>query len=73
MKQIDFDTRQYEFSHGAKPRGRGSWAFEIREGDEEIGWFQGTYSEAKKQAKAWAQEKALTAGYAGELTIEVLP
>jgi len=27
MLKIEFNTREYEFSHGHKPRGRGSWAF----------------------------------------------
>jgi hypothetical protein len=25
---LEFDTTEYEFSHGRKPRGRGGWVFE---------------------------------------------
>ena len=25
--QVVFDTSEYQFSHGASPKGRGSWAF----------------------------------------------
>ena len=36
--KIQFDTSEYERSHGAKPRGRGSWAFSTtREMDYELG------------------------------------
>lgn len=27
--KAEFHTSEYEFSHGASPRGRGSWAFEV--------------------------------------------
>jgi hypothetical protein len=55
MVQVDFNTNQYEFSHGHSPRGRGSWAFEI-EGRKEIFWTPGNtlFGEAKKMAKAEA-------------------
>lgn len=44
--KITFTTREYEASHGKKPRGRGVWWFDI-DGNE----FQayGTLTEAKKQ------------------------
>jgi hypothetical protein len=25
--RVEFSTREYEMNHGAKPRGRGNWAF----------------------------------------------
>ena len=50
---VDFDTTQYEFAHGRQPRGRGGWAFQ--EGDRRstspLFWANGTYSEAKRQAR----------------------
>jgi hypothetical protein len=56
---VEFSTTAYEFAHGRKPRGRGSWAFGLRgadlRGGAELGelvWFSGTYSEAKRAARA---------------------
>jgi hypothetical protein len=71
--KVDFDTRQFEWSHGRNPRGYGYWAFELREGDEGIKWFKGIYADARRQARAWAKAAATAAGYAGDLTVEVLP
>ena len=61
----EFDTTQYEWSHGKKPRGVGSWAFvpadyiwpkvETMPADA-IAWAWGTYSEAKKEvSKKWPE------------------
>lgn len=58
--KIYFSTREYELSHGAKPRGRGSWAFAFDGEDrmEDLFWTAGalTFTEAKrvamKEAKA---------------------
>lgn len=30
MPRYEFDTREFEISHGRPPRGRGSWAFSFR-------------------------------------------
>jgi hypothetical protein len=52
-----FNTTEFEFSHGFKPRGRGSWAFSPTEfahlnDDDYIFWAHGcTYTEAKKAAR----------------------
>lgn len=53
-----FDTTGFEFAHGSKPRGVGTWAFvpadyvyrggEIPE--DGIVWEWGTYSDAKRAA-----------------------
>jgi len=51
MKYITVNTSSYEFAHGKKPRGYGSWVFEFAGGFAHI---QGTYAEAKQQAKAKA-------------------
>lgn len=48
-------TEKYEFSTGKKPSGFGTWAFGTK--DEQTVWFfNGKYSEAKKQAIAKANE-----------------
>lgn len=56
---VTFNTREYEFSHGKKPRGRGSWAFFFDDKTNNVAdafWTPGstTYAEAKKMAKAEA-------------------
>jgi len=66
VRSITISTRAYELSHGRKPKGRGSWAF-FFDGMTDINdakWFQGTYTEGLKLARAWAFTK-------GHHTIEV--
>lgn len=49
------NTTSYEFSHGRKPKGFGSWAFMI---NGEMKWFnQATYRAALKKAKAYARKE----------------
>lgn len=58
MTTATFDTREYEASHGRKPRGRGSWAFRVD--DDILAVFSPmnmTYTEAKR----WVQEQNPTA------------
>ena len=54
--QVEFNTREYEMSHGKVPRGRGGWAFsESRNPQpEQILWSSSnsTLAEAKKEVKA---------------------
>lgn len=60
-----FDTTQYEFSHGKKPRGVGSWAFTPADAiwpnvetmpPDAIAWAWGSYSEAKQEvSKKWPE------------------
>jgi hypothetical protein len=56
---VSVSTREYEFNHGAKPRGFGSWAF-LFEGDLTVHWMrdaQGgsmTFSDAKRAARKLA-------------------
>jgi hypothetical protein len=59
MTAKTFDTTEYEFSHGHKPRGYGSWAFarpgspaERGETFDGIEWRNGTYTDAKQQLPA---------------------
>jgi hypothetical protein len=54
---METNTRQYEFSHGKKPRGKGYWAFEVTGTDDKHVyiesdplWAYGTLAAAKKQA-----------------------
>ncbi len=51
---IRVDTRQYEITHGKKPRGWGYWGFEIN--GEPSFWERGTFTEAKKRAYQRAKE-----------------
>lgn len=52
--KLEVTTTKYEFAHGKKPRGRGSWVFEFQTelGWSEPWWAPGSliYSEAKKLA-----------------------
>lgn len=57
---VEFDTREYEFSHGKSPRGRGTWAFfPTRQCDVmDAMWSPSmTYAEAKRWAKDQAQTR----------------
>lgn len=57
-------TNEYEFSHGKKPRGFGSWLFKI---GYLIFEHRGNYGDAKKAAIAKARE------HVGSPIIKVLP
>lgn len=66
----EFITTQYEFSHGKKPRGLGSWAFVPADSiwpdtetmpSDAIAWAWGTYSDAKREvSKKWPTVSAWT-------------
>jgi hypothetical protein len=43
----------YEWTHGHKPKGRGSWGFKIANEEK---FFNGTFSEAQTKAKAYARK-----------------
>ena len=49
-----FDTTEYEWAHGAKPRGFGAWMFTSEDG--QLYEQAGLNSEAKKAAAAEAKE-----------------
>jgi len=58
LRAIRLETRQFEFAHGKKPSGQGSWAFSI-EGHEF--WFHGSmFSDAVRLAKRQAQKMGAT-------------
>lgn len=65
---VEFNTHEYEFSNGRKPRGTGAWAFAFRRNADlsEIFWINGSYSEAKKVARAKAKAE-------GQHTVYVCP
>lgn len=59
MTKVHFSTREFEFSHGRKPKGRGGWWFEF-EGQENMDdWFSanGTFSEARRAATVEARRR----------------
>lgn len=67
--RVEFNTTEYQFSHGKQPRGRGSWAFAFSRNApvEEMFWTPGstTYAEAKKMAKAEAERRGVSTVYVG--------
>ena len=52
MQQVVVSTREFEMAHGRSPRGRGGWAFFFDGATrvEEAVWFNGLFSEARRQA-----------------------
>lgn len=61
MTTVEVSTYRYVFAHGQSPRGRGSWAFRPwgSPSYQDWQWFQGTYTEARRQAVAWARENGV--------------
>lgn len=52
-----FSTIKYQRAHFKLPRGKGNWAFQIgKSEDDDMYFFFGTLTEAKKQASAKAKE-----------------
>jgi len=59
---VQINTSEYEFSHGHKPRGKGTWAFDIQGNGGNLFWVNNAnYGEAKKLAIAKAKERAVAA------------
>lgn len=72
MTKFEFNTVEFEFSHGRKPKGRGSWAFsEKRNASAENMHFSPsmTYTEAKK----WFTKKMQDEGVEGHHVVFVQP
>ena len=67
--KINFMTREYEASHGKKPRGKGLWWFEIQ--DEEFQAY-GTLTEAKKACREHIKQMA-PKQYTDTVYVNVLP
>lgn len=55
-RRPEFSTSQFEFAHGKKPRGNGTWAFffDSRTDVETVFWHTGSFAEAKAAAMAEA-------------------
>jgi len=67
VTKFEFDTTEYEWSHGRKPRGRGSWAFFAQGADtsnaEAAVWAPvGTWSEARRWVRANCEAGVWRAG-----------
>jgi hypothetical protein len=57
---VEVNTREYEFAHGRRPSGRGSWAFSFCRNETDTAklfWVNGLYREAKKQAVQEAKRR----------------
>lgn len=68
---VNVRVEEYLLSHGSKPKGTGSWAFQL-EGSPDPVWFKGTYTQAKSEAVKMAREQARDAG-ARVVDVVVLP
>lgn len=53
---VEFNTTEFQFSHGRTPRGVGAWAFSFVRHPEmdEMVWVNGSFSEAKRVMRARA-------------------
>lgn len=58
ITEVHINTRSFEFAHGKKPRGVGSWAFGThpRQDIDKLFWHNGPYSDAVKAAKEHAKK-----------------
>lgn len=71
MANVYFSTREYEFNHGAKPRGRGNWAFVETKHAKKANYLDFvfwagpdlTYGEAKRKAAEHFRAKNPEAAY----------
>jgi hypothetical protein len=66
--RIEIETTDYEFSHGRKPSGFGSWGFAYRRDADfgEIFWVYGSYLLAKQIARQRARTER-------QPTVHVMP
>lgn len=69
---VEFNTREYQFSHGHGPRGRGAWAFYFSREEERRGaacaWWApmgSTYQEAKHFARVEARRRGSSEVFVG--------
>jgi hypothetical protein len=66
---IEFNTREFEFEHGHKPRGYGHWAFGFdappRGDDKHVYWVNGRYSDAKVCARVEAMRRRAATVFVG--------
>lgn len=54
--KVEFNSHEYQFSHGKQPRGYGNWGFFFDDEQDvtKAYWSVGKFSEAKKMAVAFA-------------------
>ncbi len=67
-RRVEFNTTDYQFSHGRAPRGVGTWAFfRDRSSDPCEGFWvnQASFTEAKKAAAVWARQNNVATVYVG--------
>ncbi|MBR3385223.1 MAG: hypothetical protein IKG69_08520 [Atopobiaceae bacterium] len=67
LRSITVETSGYEFTHGRKPRGFGTWAFgpERTTDIDKVFWSSpGTYAQAANEARRWAAEQGYDRIYA---------
>lgn len=67
-----FDDSRYERSHGKAPRGRGLWLFERHKG-QPVFEHNGTLSQAKAAAQAWAKAQGFGTTATGCVLLYVCP
>ncbi len=72
--KIEFNTTKYVSSHGRKPRGCGSWAFDCPAISNSIIWAPITtnYSDAKRWMKEYVQTET-PRGVTGPVNVHVCP
>jgi hypothetical protein len=67
--QLEFSTTAYEFNHGRKPKGFGSWAFQEGRGSEIFTPYSMTLGDAKK----WLRQSLVAQGVEGYFVVTVCP
>jgi hypothetical protein len=72
---VIFDDREYLRNHGAKPRGRGRWAFSAKRSPDVLGkdilWSP--YNLLFSDAKMWARLQVQSMGGTGTVVLYVQP
>lgn len=72
---VFFDDREYLINHGAKPRGRGRWAFSTKRSPDVSGpnilWSP--YDILFSDAKMWAKQQVQANGGTGTVVLYVQP
>jgi hypothetical protein len=69
---MEFNTSQYQFTHGKLPQGNGLWFFQVKfvDGSGRLDSFFGSYTSAKLQLKQWLRDNNLMSQVA---SVEVMP
>jgi hypothetical protein len=67
--QLEFSTTSYEFNHGRKPKGFGSWAFQEGHSTEIFAPYSMTLTNAKK----WLKQHLIGQNVEGYFVVKVCP